>query len=978
MARSGSCHRPTAAALGAVLRTRLPGKPSRRSRILVAGFERAAARDSAGGGADWLCLALEAEGDPFYQGVLSVVLRIVFVLFAEGRGLLPVDHPTYVEAFSVYGLHERLRHDCAVHPDRMHVRFGAYRQLLALFRAVFHGARQGTLELPPRHGQLFDPEAFPFLEGRLPGSTVAGAAPSVDDQTIHRVLDRLVMLDGRKVSYGALDVEQIGSAYESLMGFRVQRGAGRLVLRPGVERRRTSSHYTPRSLTETIVRRMLEPLLACLGDRRTPEQILELKICDPAMGSGAFLVATCRALANEVVAAWTRSGELAAVVAEQGDAQTHASRLVSQRCLYGVDKNPMAVELAKLSLWLVTQSVELPFSFVNHGLRCGDSLVGLNRRHVEAFHWSFSEPAGARRALPREVVDHGGERARLVADVCVGAFFAEARDAAREKERKRRLARVEAWLALERRGSDLGRSAEQRADDQRDAAVVRAELEILAASVRRQVRPFHWWIELPDVFSGERTDPLGGGAADGAAGFDGVVGNPPFLGGKRTSTELGEPYAAWLGAAWRASKNADISSRFFLRASAILGAHGTIGLIATNTIGQGATRRDGLQRLVAEGLCIYEANRSMPWPGDAAVSISVVHLAKGEVQRWTHGPRLDGEPVPAISSHLRAGVERADPIALGLNLHVAFVGCFLRGDGFVLSAVEAERLRAASEERVVRPFLGGDEVNTSPTHDFHRYCVDFTGIPLEQAKAAFPRSFAHVERHVRPYRESLRDSGQDRIHKLRWWQFASSRNDMRRQLRGMSTCLVLARNPMHLSLALQPTSRVFSDQLVVLALSSFTAIAVLQSRVHRPWAYRLSSSLGEGLRYSVSDCFERFPFPGPDPRAIVPDLEVAGRELYEARARFMVQTGQGLTGTYGAMKERSCGDARIAKLRQLHEAMDRAVLDAYGWSDIKVPPFCSRSDADREAVRVFEDEVVERLYALNVERAGEQTRRELE
>ena len=193
---------------------------------------------------------------------------------------------------------------------------------------------------------------------------------------------------------------------------------------------------------------------------------------------------------------------------------------------------------------------------------------------------------------------------------------------------------------------------------------------------------------------------------------------------------------------------------------------------------------------------------------------------------------------------------------------------------------------------------------------------------------------------------------------------------MRARLRGMSTCLVLARNPMHLCVALQPTSRVFSDQLVVVALCSFTAIAVLQSRVHRPWAYRLSSSLGEGLRYSVSDCFETFPFPDPDPRALVPGLEAAGRELYEARARFMVQTDQGLTRTYAALKDPECDDARIASLRRMHERVDRAVLDAYGWSDLAVPPYSARSDADCEALRAFEDEVVDRLYALNARRGA--------
>jgi hypothetical protein len=935
--------------------------------VLVAGFERAAARDRAAGRADWLGPAVDAEADHFYRGVLCVVLRLLFLLFAEDHGLLPVDQPAYARDFGLRALHERLGRELAADRDGASPRVGAYGQVLGLFRAVFGGARRGALVLPARGGRLFDPAAFPFLEGRTlrphaPVDPVAPSAPGVDDGTVHGVLDRLIVLDGQPLRHRTLDVEVIGSVYESLIGFHVQRGPLGLAVRPGNERRRTASHYTPASLADAIVRRTLAPLLTGLGDGRTADQVLGLKVCDPAMGSGAFLLATCRALGAEVVAAWSRHGALEAIVRAHGDAPLHARRLVADRCLYGVDRNAMAVELARLSLWLVARRPELPFTFVDHALRHGDSLVGLDRAQLEAFHWSPSAQAGTSGLLLRAAIDERADRARLIADVCVGAFFAQARGGAREQERRRRLALVEGWLALERLRLDPGPSEQQRARVEGQAAVARAELQALADAAREQVCPLHWWIELPEVFSGER-------AAKGTAGFDAVVGNPPFLGGKRTSTELGAPYADWLAAAWAASKNADLSSRFFLRASGILGAHGTVGLIATNTIGQGETRRDGLARLLGEGLRIYDAVRSMPWPGDAAVSISIVHLAKGVAQRWTHGARLDGQAVRAITSHLRAGVERPDPSVLAPNAHVAFVGCFLRGDGFVLSEAEAEPLRTPAEAPVVRPFLGGDEVNTSPTHAFHRYCIDFTGVSLEQAQARFPGALAHVARHVRPYRESLRDSGQDGLHRLRWWQFASSRDDLREQLAGLSTCLVVARNPTHLCVALQPTSRVFSDQLVVIALSSGTAIAVLQSRVHRPWAYRLSSSLGEGLRYSVSDCFETFPFPEADPRAVVPALEAAGRELYEARARFMVKSGQGLTRTYAAMKDPSCGDASIAALRRMHEATDRAVLDAYGWGEVEVPPYCPRSEAEREAQRAFEDEVVERLYALNVERA---------
>jgi hypothetical protein len=162
--------------------------------------------------------------------------------------------------------------------------------------------------------------------------------------------------------------------------------------------------------------------------------------------------------------------------------------------------------------------------------------------------------------------------------------------------------------------------------------------------------------------------------------------------------------------------------------------------------------------------------------------------------------------------------------------------------------------------------------------------------------------------------------------------------------------------------------------LQVVAFDSFAGFAALQSRIHEAWARHLGSSLGETLRYAGTDCFETFPFPKPDPRAHLPELETAGEALHDARARYMIDTGQGLTKTYNALKDPACDDPRLLELRRLHEDMDRAVLDAYGWTDIAVPPYRPKSDQDRAELRAFEDEVIDRLYMLNAERAREEAR----
>ncbi|HAK95835.1 MAG TPA: hypothetical protein DCM87_12785, partial [Planctomycetes bacterium] len=173
----------------------------------------------------------------------------------------------------------------------------------------------------------------------------------------------------------------------------VQKGA--MALQPSEERRRSGSHYTPRTLTEPIVRATLEPLLARLrgpdGRPPRPAQILELKVCDPAMGSGAFLVEACRQLGDALLEAWHAHGETPPIPADE-DEVVFARRLIAQRCLYGVDRNPVAVDLAKVSLWLVTLAKDHALTFLAHALRHGDSLVGLSRKQIEAFHWDPDAP----------------------------------------------------------------------------------------------------------------------------------------------------------------------------------------------------------------------------------------------------------------------------------------------------------------------------------------------------------------------------------------------------------------------------------------------------------------------------------------------------------------------------------------------------------------------------------------------------------
>ena len=568
---------------------------------------------------------LKDDPNQVYAGLLRVLLRLVFILYAEDRSLLSNDE-VYQKYYSVIGLFERLREDAGRYTDTMDHRFGAWAQLLTLFRLIYDGGRHGGLKLLPRKGYLFDPNRYPFLEGRPKGSMREPGErtepPRVSDGVVFRVLQNLLILDGERLSYRTLDVEQIGSVYETMMGFNLEVAQGRsiaikptkphgapttinleellaakpadrakwlkeksyqavtgqaatglkdsktpedaiaalerkvafsatprvvpagaMVLQPSDERRRSGSHYTPRSLTEPIVETTFRPILERLGLNPTPEQILDLKICDPAMGSGAFLVAACRLLADLLVRAWHAHNEVPMNIPPDEDEILHARRIVARRCLYGVDKNPMAVDLAKLSLWLATLAKDHPFTFLDHALRHGDSLVGLSKKQIEAFHWKPERQRDFARALIRD---------RLAPVLANRNEIREAPDATPEPLLSERLHSADGFLDPIRRYGDLvisalfaGANERQRKEKLEDIATTTAEqlkhfdierhrqLEAAVHSLRgdrsthetplpkpdHPVIPFHWEIEFPEVL--DREDP----------GFDSFVGNPPFLGG---------------------------------------------------------------------------------------------------------------------------------------------------------------------------------------------------------------------------------------------------------------------------------------------------------------------------------------------------------------------------------------------------------------------------------------------------------------
>ena len=1068
---------------------------------LLRGFQAA---DGTAANSALLRAPLADDPDEIYRALLTVVLRLVFLLYAEERDLLPADDETFARGYSLAGLYERLREDAALHPDTMDQRFGAWAQLLALFRMVHDGARSGAMQLPARPGVLFDPDRFKFLEGRPQGGArqihERIEPPLVPDGTVYRALEKLLVLAGERISYRALDVEQIGSVYETMMGFTLQiargrsaaikaakpRGApaavnleallaepparraawlrertdrkltdtvsravragatvedlhaalepvidkaatpdlvpaGAMLLQPSAERRRSGTHYTPRALTEPIVRAALEPVLARVagpdGGPPTAAQILDLKVCDPAMGSGAFLVEVCRQLAAALVEASRAHGDTPDVPAGE-DELVYARRLVARRCLYGVDRNPVAVDLAKLSLWLVTLAKDLPLTFVDHALRHGDSLAGLSRRQLEAFHWDASQQTPILRGLGvRDAVDAYTRLRRQIREAGEDAAHRDLRDLWDEARFKLEDVRCTGDLVLA--AFFEGAKPKQREKLRLEFAASVAAGDLHAYRTRLQgletpgppPAPFHWQVEFPEVFDRERP------------GFDAITGNPPFAG--KNTVAAGNPagYPHWLKLTHPESHgNADLVAHFFRRAFHLVREGGTFGLIATNTIAQGDTRATGLRWICTHGGEIYRARRRLKWPGLAAVVVSVLHVHKGPFSGAKHLDDGEAETITAFLFH-RGGHD--DPARLAANAGKSFQGSIVLGMGFTFDdtdtkgvaspLAEMRRLIAANPRNrdAIFPYIGGEEVNTSPAHEHHRYVINFRDYPLrredvgerwadaaddhrrawrrrgivpldypEPVAADWPELLGIVEERVKPEREAKND----RLARDKWWQFLRPRPELHAAIAGMERVLVISRIGNAFAFIFLPLGMVHNEKTVVFPFPTAGAFAALQSRIHEVWARFFSSTLKDDLQYTPSDCFETFPF--PDDWETHRGLEDAGRAYHDFRAALMERNGEGLTRTYNRFHDRYEHDPEIVTLRSLHAAVDRAVLDAYGWSD--VPTDCEflldyaideeeQASTRKKPYRYrwpdeIRDEVLARLLELNAQRAAEEER----
>lgn len=945
-----------------------------------------------------------SAGD-YYQQLLRLVYRLLFLMVIEERDMVfPTDAPRsqrdiHQKFYSVTRLRRLSEKRYLVDP-RSHDLWLALQACFRLFEADGPGAKLG---IAPLAGDLFSPETIGLLHScTLRNDMLLGSLRSLG---LYRHPDSGQLI---RVNYAALNVEEFGSVYEGLLDYEPEfTGEGRELrfgFRRGGERAATGSHYTPDDLVQPLIRHSLDHLIAERVKADDPEAaLLSLRVADIACGSGHILLAAARRIATEL--AVVRTGE------EQPSPPAYRTALrdAIRHCIYGVDLNPLAVELCKVALWLEAHIPGQPLNFLDHHVKCGNAIVGFARREeighgvpMEAFKTlpgDDKKVAAAYRKKNKEDLQHQTQASLDFTPELRGhlnAVLEEWRSLSAlpektpaqidaKKERFADFARGE-HAGLLRTISDIpvaqfyipkmpGNETKLVTDGEfrgywRGHQVPRGQGADAARILGEERRFFHWFLEFPEVMD--------------RGGFDCILGNPPYLGGQALSGTYGHAFCECMKWRFAPAGLSELVVYFVRRIHGLLRDGGFTAIITTNSIVDGDVRKDGLDQVVAAGAQINMAVRGMKWPGTANLVVSLLAVHKGQ---WS-GPRmLDNQPATLINTFFEEGEDLDEPNAVVENRDRVFQGSIFLGDGFLLTHDDATRMRASDSRNaeVIMPIINGKELNNEPDQAPGRSIINFCDWALERAQE-YPEPFSIVEEKVKPYRATQNRKRNREV----WWVYAEHRPGLTRAIRNLSRCFVAAATTKHLSFSAMPTDYVFTHALYVFTTDRWDLFTVVQSALHEVWARKYSGSLETRLRYSPSDCFDTFVFPPGLWQTADPGLAELGERYHTHRKALMQSLWLGLTKVYNLFHARDLSREMVAhvskkdsdtaatgfdavlELRRLHVGLDLAVRDAYGWQDLDLEhgfhevETLPENDRTRYTISpVARREVLKRLLAEN-------------
>jgi hypothetical protein len=952
--------------------------------------------------------------DAYYKHLLRLIYRLLFLMVIEERDLVfPKDQNNrrqrdlYREYYSI----QRLRHLSEkryLADPRKHDLWMALLSTFRLFEAQGPGAALG---IGPLAGHLFSPSAIePLIDATLANDVLLGCLRSLTLYE-HPETDQPI-----RVNYAALNVEEFGSVYEGLLeyepAFAVDGSHVEFEFHAGDERAATGSHYTPDDLVQPLIKHSLDYLIAERVKGQNPEAaLLDLRVADIACGSGHILLAAARRIAAEL--AVVRTGE------EQPSPTAYRAALrdVIRNCVYGVDYNPLAVELCKVALWLEAHVPGQPLNFLDHHIKCGNSIVGFVRREDldlgvpdEAFATMPGDDkelvADLRKKNKRERKDRETGQHQLAPNVrrqlkdfvtkwdeLAGLSEQTPQDIETKKMQFVALAQgPEAWtleqvaaipiaefyipksLANERKlitDGEFRRYWEEGRTPQGEGTA-------LAWATAREKRAFHWFLEFPDVMS--------------RGGFDCILGNPPYMGGTDLRSRYGHAFAAYMPWAFAPAGLSDLVVYFVRRIYVLLRHGGMMSLITTNSIRDGRIREDGLAQLIRDSAEINMAVRAVKWPGRANVVVSLLSIYKG---RWPGLRWLDGQLVDWISEYLDADRDSYEPRALLASENWIFEGTKFLGDGFLLDQMRKAQLIAASSRNanVIFPFVDGSSVTDYPDQRVGRWIINFGDLTEAEAKR-YEEPFAIVKQFVKPVRDN---DNRDQYRRL-WWQFAEKRRGLGRGLENTDFIFATVATTKYLNFSRFPAKNVvFAQALKVFATGRWDLFSVVQCGIHEVWAQKRSGFMKQDLRYTPSKCFDTFPFPDGVWISSNPILAALGQRYHEHRKSLMLSLWLSLTDIYNLFHARELTPVLVQKvskkspeeaergyhglleLRRLHRDLDLAVRDAYNWQDLELGhdfhevETLPENDRTRYTISpAARKEVLRLLLELNHKRAAEE------
>ncbi len=948
----------------------------------------------------------------YYQGLLRLIYRILFLMVIEERGLV---YPPKVDAamraiYDRYYSLQRLRRLAEKRYIADRRQHDLWLSLLATFNLFeTHGAGL-KLNIKPLAGDLFDWDAIVLIgHCKLNNDVFLGCLRSLCLYQ-NPVTNQLI-----RVNYAALNVEEFGSVYEGLLEyqpiFQTIDNRIELIFAQGDERAATGSHYTPDDLVQPLIKHSLDYLIADKLKEPTPENaLLSLRVADISCGSGHILLAAARRIATELAIIRTREDQPSPA------AFRIAIRDVIRECIYGVDLNPLAVELCKVALWLEAHNPGEPLNFLDHHIRCGNAIVGFVRREEvdrgvpnEAF---VSMPGDDRKIATmirnrnkQECNEHKQAHLDLSPFIHkqLDHILNDWRELAglpeqtpEEIEIKKRqyqkfISNQDVKLLKQIAAIPIAQFYFPKTLDNRASFITDAEFryywkgarypqgQAIAATwvLAFNKRFFHWFLEFPEII--ER------------GGFDCILGNPPYLGGQHLSGTYGHSFCHYVKWEYSPAGLSDLVVYFVRRIYSLLRPGGFTAFITTNSIKDGDIRKDGLEQVVKQGAEINFAVRGIKWPGHANLVVSLVALHKGT---WPGKRVLDGKEVLHINAYFEDNRDAGEPMPLQENADRVYQGSIFLGDGFLLTHDEAEKLIQTNplNREVIFSTINGQEVNNNPVQYPSRSIINFFDWEIDKARQ-YAGPFGIVEEKVKPFRAT-----QNRAHNRDfWWKYAEHRPGLNRCLNSLNHCFVAARTTKYLNFSSTPTNYVFTDALYVFTTDRWDLYAVVQSTIHEVWARKYSGALKQDLRYSPSKCFDTFPFPEGLWLTANPALAALGEHYHEHRRNLMRQLWVGLTDIYNLFHTRDLAPERVAKvskkspeeaetgyqgileLRRLHYQLDIAIHDAYGWSDLDLGHDFHEVETLPENDRVrytispaARKEILSRLLQLNHTRYAEE------